>query len=194
MPKPNFEYRQAEHKDADDLARFINIAGEGLPHYLWDRMAEAGEDAWGVGAKRACREDGGFSYRNAIMATLGDAAAACLISYALPPSPEPFDPTSVPAMFVPLMELENLAPNNWYINVLAAYPQFRGQGLGSRLLEIAQQKADQNNCAGLSLIVSDANQGAIRLYQRFGFQERAARPMIKDEWINPGRNWVLLVK
>jgi len=29
---------------------------------------------------------------------------------------------------------------------------------------------------------------------RFGFVERASRPMVKDDWKNSGQNWVLLVK
>ena len=37
-------------------------------------------------------------------------------------------------MFVPLQELENLAPGTWYVNVLAVHPPFRGLGLGTKLL------------------------------------------------------------
>jgi hypothetical protein len=37
----------------------------------------------------------------------------------------------MPAMFVPLQELENLAPGTWYVNVLAAYPEHRSQGHGT---------------------------------------------------------------
>ena len=47
---------------------------------------------------------------------------------------------------------------------------------------------------GMSIIVSDANTGARRLYERHGYSERASRTMVKDEWVNDGENWVLLVK
>jgi hypothetical protein len=46
----------------------------------------------------------------------------------------------------------------------------------------------------MSVIVSDANPGARRLYQRCGYREAAARTMVKDDWQNDGRNWVLLTK
>ncbi len=36
-------YRRATPEDADALAELINFAGEGLPLYLWGKMAEAGE-------------------------------------------------------------------------------------------------------------------------------------------------------
>ena len=48
--------------------------------------------------------------------------------------------------------------------------------------------------SGLSIIVSDANAGARRLYERQGYSEIATRPMVKDSWDNPGENWVLLKK
>lgn len=194
MPNLSIHHRPAEPADADDLARLINIAGEGLPLYLWQRMAEKGEDAWSVGRQRACRDEGGFSYRNADLAVIGDDIAACLLGYPLDDTAEDFDPASVPPMFMPLLELENLAPGSWYINVLATYPQFRSRGLGSYLLDIAAGKADASCKSGLSLIVSDANDGAIRLYERRGFRQLATRPMIREDWDNPGRYWVLMVR
>ena len=53
--------------DAADLARLVDLAGEGLPSYLWARMAEPGEDAFAVGERRrAARDEGAFSWRNAV--------------------------------------------------------------------------------------------------------------------------------
>ena len=46
----------------------------------------------------------------------------------------------------------------------------------------------------MSIIVSDGNEGACRLYRRCGYKERAAWPMVKEAWENRGENWVLLVK
>ena len=100
----------------------------------------------------------------------------------------------MPAMFVPLQELENLAPGTWYVNVLAVRPQFRGLGLGTRLLEFADETGRAHGKRGMSVIVSDANPGARRLYERCGYREAAARAMVKDDWRNDGRNWVLLTK
>jgi len=186
--------RQAVPGDAHALAELVNFAGEGLPLYLWERMAEEGETAWQVGRRRAQREQGGFSYRNAMVAELEGKVAACLTGYPIADEPEEIDTGKMPAMFVPLQELENLAAGSWYINVLAAYPQHRGKRLGTRLLARAEEQALKTKCKGLSLIVSDANNGARRLYERCGYIERASRKMVKEDWENPGRNWVLLVK
>jgi ribosomal protein S18 acetylase RimI-like enzyme len=193
-PAPNITIRPATPEDADALAQFINFAGEGMPLYLWERMAEEGETSWDVGRRRARREEGGFSYLNATIAEIDGKVAACLIGYPIPGTPETIDYETMPPMFVPLQELENLSPGSWYVNVLAAYPEYRGKGLGTRLLEVAQERAAQAQCKELSIIVSDANIGARRLYERCGYSERAAREMVKDDWVNEGRNWVLLVK
>lgn len=187
-------FRQATADDAGALAELINFAGEGLPFYLWERMAEAGETAWDVGRRRARREEGSFSYRNATVAEMDGRVVGCLIGYPLPDAPEAIDPDTMPPMFVPLQELENLAPATWYVNVLAAYPECRGHGLGTRLLALAEKLAAETGCGGMSIIVSDANTGARRLYERCGYARRAARPMVKEGWENPGENWVLLVK
>lgn len=186
-------FRPAAIDDAPLLAELVNYAGEGLPLYLWGKLAELGQDAWDVGRARAAREEGAFSYRNATMIEQDGGAAGCLIGYDISDAPEPV-PDDIPAMFRPLQELENLAAGTWYINVLAVRPNLRNRGLGARLLSLAEETARARGRRGLSLIVSDANAGARRLYERNGYRTGAARAMIKEGWVNAGVNWVLLTK
>ncbi len=185
--------RPAVIDDADALVELVNYAGEGLPLYLWTTLAAPGEDAWDVGRRRAAREDGSFSYRNTVIIESEGQCAGALIGYEIPDAPEPVPP-DMPAMFVPLQDLENLAPATWYVNVLAVRPQFRRRGLGTALLGVAQDTAEALGKRGLSVIVSDANTGARRLYERCGYRERAERDMVKEGWVNEGRRWVLLTK
>lgn len=190
---PHFPLRPATLADAPILAELVNYAGEGLPLYLWGKMAGPGESAWEVGRRRAAREEGSFSYRNATVIEHAGACAGALIGYAIADAPEPIG-ADMPAMFVPLQELENLAPSTWYVNVLAVLPQYRGLGLGTRLLARADETGRALGKSGMSVIVSDANPGARRLYERCGYVERARRAMVKEGWVNEGRNWVLLTK
>jgi len=187
-------FRPATPDDAAHLAEFINMAGEGLPLYLWAKMAGPGEDPWAVGRQRAQRTEGGFSYKNAVVMEADGRVAAGLISYKLPDEPAPIDYDTMPAMFVPLQELENMAPGTWYLNVLATYPEFRGQGLGTRLLAVAEQLAAAAGAKGLSLIVFGSNIGARRLYERLGYREVGQRPIVKEDWDCPAGSAVLLVK
>lgn len=190
-------FRRARSEDAPALAEFINFAGEGLPLYLWTKMAGPGETPWDVGRMRAGREEGGFSYRNAVVMECGGEVVAGLVGYLLPDrpeAPEAPDYDKLPAMFVPAQELENLAPGTWYLNALATGPEFRGRGYGARLLALAERLAKDQGAKGVSIIVSDANSGARRLYRRCGYREFAKRPMVKEGWENPGEDWLLLVK
>ena len=186
-------FRRATRNDAPVLAELVNYAGEGLPLYLWGKLAEPAETAWDVGRRRAARDEGSFSYRNATVIEHAGKPAGCLIGYVIPPHPEPVA-ADTPAMFVPLQELENTAPATWYVNVLAVRPQFRGQGLGTTLLGLADDTARSLSLGALSVIVSDANIGARRLYERCGYVERATRPMEKEGWENAGANWILLIR
>lgn len=61
-----------------------------------------------------------------------------LIGYEIPDDPPPIA-TEMPGMFVPLQQLENLAPSTWYVNVLAVLPQFRNRSHGTQLLRLAEE-------------------------------------------------------
>jgi GNAT superfamily N-acetyltransferase len=186
-------FRPATPDDAPALADLVHFASEGLAHHVWSRIAGPNGDAWEIGRERARRETGSFSYRNAVVAEADGRIAAGLIGYPLPDKPEPI-PETMPPMFVPLQELENLAPGTWHVNVLAAYPTARGKGYGSALLAIADKLAAGGRQPALSIIVSDANTDAMRLYQRHGYREIARRKKVKDGWEARGTDWVLLVK
>jgi ribosomal protein S18 acetylase RimI-like enzyme len=186
--------RDAGKSDCADLARLVNLAGEGLPLYLWRQMAEDGEDPWEIGRERAARDSGSFSFRNSVVAEVGGKIAGAIIGYPIATEPETIDTANTPNMFVPLLELENLAAGTWYINAVAVFPEARGLGVGSKLMRHAEQRASELGLRGPSLIVSDANQGARRLYERLGYTEVARRPMISEQWESAGKFWVLMIR
>lgn len=194
MIKLEPRFRHAMPDDARILAEFVNMAGEGMPLYVWQGMAKAGESPWEIGCARACRDSGSFSYRNAIVRVLGDECVACLIGYPLEDAPAPANYSDMPPMFVPLQQLEELVPGTWYINVVATRPEHRGKGYGTELLELAESICVDAGKRGLSLIVADTNAGARRLYRAHGFREIALRPMVKERWAGPGAEWVLMLQ
>jgi ribosomal protein S18 acetylase RimI-like enzyme len=187
-------HRPARPTDAVAIAELVNMAGEGLPLYLWTDLAAPGQSPWELGQERARRESGAFSYRNTIVREEAGEVVAALIGYPLDDEPAPVDYAGMPPMFMPLQQLEDLAPGTWYVNVLATYPRYRGRGYGAELLAIAGNIASDTGKRGLSIIVADANAGARRLYQRCGYRELARRAMVKAQWQHPGTNWALLVK
>lgn len=194
MTSVDLPFRQAVPDDAKELAEFVNMAGEGMPLYLWAQMAGAGESAWDVGCARARRDSGAFSYRNAILRLAGNDAVACLIGYPLEDDPPATDYSELPSMFVPLQQLEDMVPGTWYVNVVATREAHRGKGYGTELLALAENIAAGLGKRGVSLIVANTNVGARGLYGRRGYRELAQRPMVKRGWAHPGTNWVLMAK
>ena len=192
MTKFDGTFRRATLADVAALAELVEFAGEGLPLCLWTQLAGAAGDPWDVGRKRVGSDTTGYSYRSALIAEVAGKTAGALISYPLG-EPAPIG-RNEPALLVPLHELTNLAPQTWYVHALAAYPQQRGRGVGAALLAEADKLAVVAGVSGLSLIVSDTNTGARRLYERSGYGEFARRKMVKQDWQHPGTEWVLLIK
>jgi ribosomal protein S18 acetylase RimI-like enzyme len=186
-------FRRAMPEDAGTLAEFVEFASEGLAVYLWTTIAGTGQDPWSIGRERVLSGAFGLSFQNAVLAELSGQPTAGLISYALPDTPQPIS-DKLPAMLVPLYELMNQVPGTWYVHVLAAFPEYRGRGLGSALLTVADDLAASARKSGLSLIVSDTNGGARELYERCGYHEVAHCKMVKEQWQHPGTDWVLLRK
>jgi ribosomal protein S18 acetylase RimI-like enzyme len=186
--RPEPTLRPARPEDAPDLVRLVEVASEGLASYVWAGMAAPGEDAVAVGLRRVARDEGAFSWRNAMMAEIDGAVAGALVTYRIAEVPEPLD--GIPPIFRPLQALENLAPGTQYVNVLATYPEFRRRGVGRRLMVEAERLAAG---ATLSLIVSAANTTARRLYQAIGYEEVAREPF-PAEWMDGKGTWVLMLR
>jgi ribosomal protein S18 acetylase RimI-like enzyme len=182
--------RLALEADARALADLVNFAGEGLPHHVWTGLAQGDEDPWDVGRARQAEK---AREGQVVVVDFGSGAVAGLTGYGIGAEPEKIG-DDFPALFRPLQELENQALESWYVNVLACYPDYRGQGLGSRLLDLADEIARAEGYDRMSVIVADENVGARRLYERKGYSELAKAPCAKDGWDTETENWVLLVK
>jgi ribosomal protein S18 acetylase RimI-like enzyme len=170
--------RRATREDSRRVAELMDIAGHGLPAYVWSLSAEDGQEPIDAGTERAAREDGNFSYRNAVVAEEDGEVIAMVLAYRLPEAGEGVDLDEVPEVLRPLVELERLAPGTFYVNGLAALPGYRGRGLGSQLLNVADDLAAEAGCDELSLEVFEQNENALRLYERHGYRTVARRTAV----------------
>ena len=185
--------REAKASDAKHLVRFINMAADDLPLYFWQRAVGPEGDPWAYGTERAAREAGSFSYRNAWLAEVDGDVAACLLGYQAEGESGSIDPDT-PAIFVPLLELEALAPGSWYLNVLATYEPFRGKGLASALLTHADDLVLRAGYNSISLIAADTHLDARSLYASNGYIEVARRSVVKGDWVVDAEEWILFTK
>ena len=157
-------------------------------------MTAPGQSLLELGSERARRDTGGFSYRNAIVAEIGGEVVACLVGYRLD---DPYDLSGLdemPELVRPLVLLEAKAPDSWYINVLAAFPEVQRQGLGRQLLDITESKGGEMGAPAVSVIVGTWNRGARRLYARAGFDRPASEPAILPPGFPHKGDWELMVK
>lgn len=186
--------RKATKQDAADLAYLIDLAGEGLGSYLWSEMAEPGQTPLEVGALRAARDEGNFSYRNMKVCVEGDEVLGMLLGYPQPDSYDIDDLDDLPPVVRPLIELEAKAPGSWYVNGLAIYELHQGKGIGSLLMAEAESLARAANCSTLSLIAASENRGARKLYERLGYQAGCRRPVFEFPGCKHGGDWVLMTR
>jgi ribosomal-protein-alanine N-acetyltransferase len=63
-----------------------------------------------------------------------------------------------------------------HITILAIHPQYHRQGLGQALLYSLLKRAGELGLSRATLEVRASNQGAISLYQKFGFKTAGRRP------------------
>ncbi len=192
--EPAVHFRPATKADASALAVLVDIAGEGMPAHMWSTLAAPGQSILEVGRERATRDDGGFSWRNAVIAETGGEVAACLVGYRLD---DPYDLralTDMPSNVQPLIKLEAKAPGSWYVNVLATFPEFRRCGLATKLLEIAESKGREDSAPHLSVIVGSWNEAAARRYRHAGYEVLATEPAIPFPGCHHEGDWVLMVR
>lgn len=185
---------QATQADAGALAYLINLAGEGMPEYVWSTMAEEGESPFDVGLRRAQRDEGGFSYTKARVVRVDHQVAGMIVDYALDDPYDIGDIEAYPEPIQPLIKLESLAPGTWYINALATNAEFRKRGIATFLLKNAEREAKKRGISTLSIIVASENLAAKKLYLNFGFQFIHALPVVAVAQLHNGGNWELLTK
>ena len=68
--------------------------------------------------------------------------------------------------------------NSYYISGMAVFADYQGNGIGSRLLEIAESNAIEHGLSKLSLIVFEQNIGAKKLYDKTGYVEIMRHPIV----------------
>ncbi len=83
-----------------------------------------------------------------------------------------------------------MADEGYILNV-AVLPQFRGQGVGRKLVEKVLDMAKESNLVFVTLEVRISNETAINLYTKAGFEKVGER---KNYYSNPTENALLLTK
>jgi len=154
------------------------MAGEGIPAYFWEQSRKDNQEIIDVGTQNAASDNDNFSYQNAYLALVNKEIAGMLLAYRLSEPENTENLKDLPEFIRPLIELEQCVPGSFYINMLATYPKYRGKGVGTQLMGIADKLAAEADCTMISVEVFEQNRGALRLYQRLGYQIAEQRNII----------------
>lgn len=192
-----YKIRSATRNDAREIARLIALSSDGVAEIEWhEEAAKEGCDPLDIGERTYRDPRGDYSFNNATIVETNGAAAGMLLAFGMPDA-EPRNPGNRPSaddenVFAPYIYLEE--PNSWYICGVAIYPQHRGHGLGTRLMQIANQQARERGFSTLSLVVFDQNQGAMRLYERLGYTVVDQAPVVPHPLIHYQGNALLMLR
>jgi len=167
------------------------MASDGVADYIWSKLADAGENLLDVGQRRYEQEGLAFSYRNCIVATLEDRIVAMLVAFPMIEDPDGEEPDEDPVL-APYGKLEEY--DSYYVCCMAVNADYRNQGIGKKLLEIAAKNAKENGYSKLSLIVFEENTGAKALYESRGFKEVLRERVVPHPLIQCDGDALLMVK
>jgi ribosomal protein S18 acetylase RimI-like enzyme len=173
------EYRPAVRSDSLDIARFMCMAGGGLYEFLFDDLVPFldAADILGMGI---AQDDYPISFENCIVAVdprSGDVVGAANLFAADLLKDQDY-------RLVPADRQEHvrkvLALQDWgsmFLNALAVSDTHRQNGVGRRLLAMAEEQASAGGFDRLSLHVWASNVTAVDFYARHGFVEIGVAPV-----------------
>ena len=166
--------RKAAESDAPLIAKVVAMAigEEGSRHYCCDDYQSVLEEI-------ARLEDSQYSYRNAIIAEVDGIPAGAAVAYDGADLYALRDVT-LKHIFNRTGKTHNIEDetdaSEVYLDSIAVLPEYRGLGIGKRLLQALKERALNEYGKNLGLLVDFENPDAERLYKSVGFE----RMNVKD--------------
>lgn len=164
-------YRIGEEKDCSKIAEGIELASGGIMEFLFHGLLDKYTPSQ-VMANLLRKKTDNDSYENAIVAEHEGDVIGIVYSY-----PAKFHGISEETRsYFSSDKLTYLADffnsrveNSWFLDSIFVNEKFRGEGVGSKLIELTKQKAKENGYHQLSLMVMADNSVARYTYERNKF-------------------------
>ncbi len=185
------EFRPAKKIECRKIAELFSMASDGVSDYIWSNYAEQGEDILDVGQKRYENADSVFSYKNCTIAEYYNEVIGMMTAFTMNVDKNR-DFTDSDPVLLPYEKLEE--DSSFYICGVAVYEQFRGKGIGTAFMDIAEIKAREHGLSKLSLIVFEQNTGAKKLYDKLGYFEVLREAVVPHPMIRYTGDALLMVK
>jgi ribosomal protein S18 acetylase RimI-like enzyme len=188
-------FRAAIKNDSSDLAILSDAATRRLSSFMWSLSAKTGQSWFEFGRSFILTQTDHFSHYSKWHIAESDArTTGALNCCLLPKEVEDGHLGNSSDVTRNLNELKVIAGGTWYITAAAVFPEFRNLGIGEALLSKAENLARVQGIPEITLMVGSFNDGAQRLYRRFGFNEWERRPFIPFPGSDPDGFWILMRK
>lgn len=197
-------FRAATVNDCPKIAQLFSIASGGVADYIWSTLQAdyPSLSLMEIGTKRYAEGETDFSYRNSVVVECDD-VIGMMVTFPVQASEAESEHNSEVAnnsevsssetnVLAPYYRLKLKALETWYIGGLALFPEFRVQGIGSHLLSIARQQAQEQGFPELSLLTFEQNERAVKLYKRNGFKVIESTAVVPHELIHYTGNILLM--
>lgn len=173
------------------MAILVDIASHGFASWLWYGAVIRGdvETAMERGLDRMRDGSAADGWTSALIAEIDGETAG--LSVGRPVSADILQEQSPHPSLAPIVALQQRVVGDWFIDSLAVYRRHRRKGIARKLLE---QEVSRAGKSALSLITESHNTSALRLYQAFGFAERARLDAFKISEKSEPFQWVLLTR
>jgi ribosomal protein S18 acetylase RimI-like enzyme len=192
-----YSVRMATREDAREIAKLIAISSDGVAEIEWHEQADIENcSPLDIGELTYQNPEGDYSFNKATILEINGEVAGMLLAFGMPEA-EPRNPENRPAIddenvFAPYIYLEE--PNSWYICGVALYPQHRGHGVGTRLMALANDQAEEGGFTTLSLVAFEQNEGAVSLYEKLGYNVVDQSPIVLHPLIHYEGNALLMIR
>lgn len=166
----DYTIRPAIKADCLTIAKLYSISSDGVADYIWTQLAKPGDDILTVGQHRYEEEHSNFSYRNCLVVEVEQNIAGMMVAFPItnPESDESLAGKDADPVLAPYADLEEY--DSYYICGIAFFPEYRGLGIGKKLMAMAENKCRELGFNRLSLVVFDQNVGAKKLYLALGYK------------------------
>ncbi len=165
-----------------------------LGTYLWTKIAERGESLFEPGQRRYEQENSSFSYRNCVVVDIGNKVISMMVAFPMenPDTDDSLADNDADPVLAPFSKLEEY--DSYYIFGIAFFSNYRGRGIGKKLVALAEDNCLELGLKKLSLIVFEQNTSAKRQYENLGFKTVMTETVVLHPLINYIGKACLMVK
>ncbi len=163
--------RPGRVSDCCDLAELINVSAEGAVDYLFSELRTVESSMQAM--SRLLKREVYYSYVNTLVAEMRGELVGMALSF-------PSDGLMISDQMKNLYSkgrlqyiryfVENKITDCWHLDALCVREQYRGCGIGKKLLCAVEEKAKEFDFDCIGVFVFGANTAAKRFYQRYGFK------------------------